>query len=168
LDKKIQHWSLKQQQQLQNDSKQQLTPGTPIGVIAGHSLRLKGLAVNPDDTLLCSASRDYSVRLWDVKTGDETAARKIDRNVATCLRWIPDSDLVLQGSEDLTLRVWDTRSMQVVQTMETGNYFAVRTACYDDSTCRRREMQRISPPDKIEICVLCFLRFAHALFCLCV
>lgn len=57
-----------------------------------------GLLLPADNKLLCSGSRDTSVRLWDVETGRETARNSTQLNVVTDIKWLlgPLSTVVAQ------------------------------------------------------------------------
>lgn len=98
--------------------------------------------------MLCSGSRDYSVRFWDTATAKEIRASADNLNVVTAVKWIPGETIVVQSefncrslssassfllrpstaSEDLTLRLWDSRTQSVVQRFSTDRYFPVRWA----------------------------------------
>ena len=109
----IQHWRRGQQE--------------PVQELQGHALSINALAVSYDETKLCSGSRDYTVRIWDIASQTQISKSEINRNVVTCCRWIGGTDpaLVAQGSEDLTVRVWDTRgpALQCGQILRGFVYF---------------------------------------------
>lgn len=83
-----------------------------------------------DEQTLCSGSRDTSVRLWDVKTGDCQSSVKAPRNLVTCLQYLPPSSggptsssaVVIQAGEDLKLRVWDFREGRQMPTLILEGY----------------------------------------------
>ena len=56
------------------------------------------------DNKICSGSRDNSVRLWDIETGNCLANMGILRNLVTQMKWVPGKTAVAQTSEDKSLR----------------------------------------------------------------
>ncbi len=49
---------------------------------------------------------DYSVRLWDVETGNELACLKGHTGPVRAVAFSPDSRFALSGSDDHTIRLW--------------------------------------------------------------
>ena len=94
----------------------------PVRTFDGHSLVIMGIACNQGEDVLCSGSRDYSVRWWDIETGVQKAANSITLNMVTALKWIEAND-VLQTSEDLIMKVWDARTAAVSQNFPKTDYF---------------------------------------------
>ncbi|XP_072045499.1 WD repeat-containing protein 31-like isoform X2 [Amphiura filiformis] len=91
----------------------------------GHTLVVTGLAVG--DNKVCSGSRDNSVRLWDIETGNCLANVAILRNLVTQIKWVPGQTAVAQTSEDKCLRIWDTRVLQEATTFPKKQY--IQTSC---------------------------------------
>ena len=83
-----------------------------------HDLTIADIATNSDGSVLCSGSRDYSVRVWDVASGKCAHEYRAPRNVVTSLLLAggdalsqhPSPGLLYQASEDLCVRVWDYRA----------------------------------------------------------
>lgn len=96
-----------------------------------HADRINGLAFSPDGQRLASASRDGSVRLWDLGNGrellnyrDHTADLKSqteDTNVfrVPAVAFSPDGQTVA-SSGGATIHVWDSRTGKRLQTL-TGH-----------------------------------------------
>eukprot|EP00611_Tribonema_gayanum_P023230 TRINITY_DN4842_c0_g1_i4.p1 TRINITY_DN4842_c0_g1~~TRINITY_DN4842_c0_g1_i4.p1 ORF type:complete len:388 (-),score=60.68 TRINITY_DN4842_c0_g1_i4:1015-2091(-) len=107
----------------------------PLASYRGHTLTVSALDLSADETRLWSGSRDTSVRLWDVSTGQQRGMVATPRNLVTCLKCMPGDEganAVVQGGEDLKLRLWDFRAPSSVpaQTLDGFVYFPL---CLDIS-----------------------------------
>ena len=69
-----------------------MTSDAEIARLEGHSDWIRALCVLPDGRL-ASGSSDNTIRLWDVKTGAESARLEIDAGVG-CLVALLDGRLV--------------------------------------------------------------------------
>lgn len=69
-------------------------------ILDAHSLNITGLAMSPgnfllrnsslysiDGNMICSGSRDYSTKIWDVETGELLREYSCSRNIVTCVAW---------------------------------------------------------------------------------
>ena len=70
-----------------------------------------------------SGSRDYSVKGWDIETGQCITEFSSPRNIVTVMEFSPTNENILfQGSEDLCIRVWDTRESSRQPAMHLTGY----------------------------------------------
>ncbi|XP_016385407.1 WD repeat-containing protein 31-like [Sinocyclocheilus rhinocerous] len=76
----------------------------PVQEFCGHELVVNGVAVSPDGSKLCTGSRDNSMRLWDIESGECLQKHTISRNLVTHVCWVPGSTSIVQTSEDKTIR----------------------------------------------------------------
>jgi WD40 repeat protein len=92
----------------------------------GHEMAVTSFCVAEESKKLCSGSRDQSVALWDVTTGQRIAEKGIPRNTVTCIELIPGPEnTFVQCSEDLSIRIWDIRELKpVLMVPLNDNYFA--------------------------------------------
>ncbi|GCC34073.1 hypothetical protein chiPu_0012546 [Chiloscyllium punctatum] len=89
--------------------------------------RASGKKRMPDGLKLCTGSRDNSICIWDVETGDCLQSCHISRNLVTHICWIPAESLVIQTSEDKMIRIWNSRELQVTHTFPIKQH--IQTYC---------------------------------------
>ncbi|KAK2140540.1 hypothetical protein LSH36_1321g00005 [Paralvinella palmiformis] len=113
----------------------------PVLQFKGHDLIISGLAINSvdlydmfeeevgnskyqtqseycldvDNSQMCSGSRDNSLRLWCLSTGECLRQNSVTRNLVTHVNWAEDSDIIAQTGEDKEVKIWDARTLAVVQ-----------------------------------------------------
>jgi WD40 repeat protein len=131
----------------------QILDGTPLRGLgdAGQLLNLEGhqhavvaLAYSPDGARIASASWDETARVWDARTGRETATFRGHSAAVTGVAWTRDGRHVASASRDGTVRVWDQATGAEVLTLDAqaGTVYglafnrdgtALATAHYDGS-----------------------------------
>lgn len=96
--------------------------GLDIGKIGGHTKGILCIAFSPDGTMLASASKDQTIRLWDVRNGHEVLQMGVvgKKNVQS-LSFSPNGRIVASGGGDKTVRLWDVASGKEVQRLESGS-----------------------------------------------
>ncbi|XP_019641040.1 PREDICTED: WD repeat-containing protein 31-like [Branchiostoma belcheri] len=99
----------------------------PIRAFRGHTMVVMGLTLNPDNTQVCTGSRDNSLRLWDVETGACLMENSVPRNLVTDICWVPGQQTVVQTGEDKVLKLWDARGLYVSCTFPQKQY--IQTSC---------------------------------------
>jgi WD40 repeat protein len=83
--------------------------------LTGHERGLSGggilaVAISPDNAWLATASRDRTVRLWNLNALDPSTAVRVLRGheeMVDGLRFAPDNRRLATGSRDRTVRLWD-------------------------------------------------------------
>jgi len=106
---------------------------------SGHDLVVTGVTLNPSCSQMLSGSRDNTVRLWDVDSGQCIRMTALAQNIVTHVCWgrASGSWMVAQSSEDKTVRLWDTRSLHVAIATVPKNH--IQTCCdltaADDRCC---------------------------------
>ncbi|HLJ96739.1 MAG TPA: protein kinase [Gemmataceae bacterium] len=89
--------------------------GLKIHPLHGHSELILGIAFSPDLAFarLASASRDSTVRIWDVRTGEEIVDPLVHTDFATSVAFSGDGRLLASGSADRIVRVWDANTWKL-------------------------------------------------------
>jgi WD40 repeat protein len=68
------------------------------------------VAFSPDGRLIASGSKDKTIKLWDVKTGEEIRTLKGHSSWVNSVTFSPDGRLIASGSEDKTIKLWDVKT----------------------------------------------------------
>ncbi len=87
--------------------------------LLGHTDELRTLEFSSSDSLLLSASRDKSVRLWDVMTGQLLETKKAHSSSTTAATFLNDQTVASVGF-DGTLAVWNLQSQEHLNTFSTS------------------------------------------------
>jgi WD40 repeat protein len=99
-------------------------PSVRIGT---HRSFLTALAFSPDGRMLASASKDYSVKLYELaedesKQRQDAVVQILNQHLGPvhCVTFSPDSQFVATGSEDGTVRLWESRTGRRVRLLHTS------------------------------------------------
>jgi WD40 repeat protein len=89
----------------------------PVRALAGHSDRVLGVAVTPDGRRAVSASKDKTLKVWDLVTGSELRTLTGHSGSVNGVAVTPDGRCAVSASDDATLKVWDLESGGEVRTL---------------------------------------------------
>ena len=91
--------------------------GTLLATLSGHADAVEAVAWSPDGTLLVSASKDHTVRLWGRVNGQALATLSGHADAVEAVAWSPDGRYLASVSLDETVRLWDTTTRQALATL---------------------------------------------------
>ena len=89
-----------------------------LRTLEGHSNFVTAVSLTPDGRRAVSGSRDKTLRVWDVETGQCLRTLEGHTNWVTAVSLTPDGRRAVSGSWDKTLRVWDVESGRCLCTLE--------------------------------------------------
>ncbi|KAJ9137226.1 Coronin [Pleurostoma richardsiae] len=87
---------------------------SPVSKFTGHTRKVGQVLFNPAaENILASASGDFTIKLWDVSTGQAPLTLK-HNDLVQSLSWNANGSLLVTTSRDKKLRVWDARQEKPV------------------------------------------------------
>ena len=95
----------------------------------GHSEAIQSVAWNPEKAVLATASRDGTIKLWDVSSGRLLNTLAGHENIVFSVVWSPDGQHLASGSYDRSVRLWDAASGMLLSTL-TGHESSVRSVAW--------------------------------------
>jgi WD40 repeat protein len=99
--------------------------GPLLRILVGHTREVTAVAVLPDGCRAVSASRDKTLRLWDLETGESLRTLEGHTSGVRAVAVLADGRRALSGSDDCTLRLWDLETGESLRTLE-GHTSGVR------------------------------------------
>jgi WD40 repeat protein len=79
--------------------------------------------------MLASGSDDYTIKLWDAKTGLELQTLKGHSDSVQSVAFSHDSQMLALGSYDYTIKLWDAKTGSELQTLK-GHSDSVRSVAF--------------------------------------
>ncbi|CAD8183791.1 unnamed protein product [Paramecium pentaurelia] len=101
----------------------------------GHSSCVRSVCISPDGNTLASGSDDKSIRIWDIKTGQQKA--KLDGHIlnVNSVCFSPDGNTLASGSgspfggSDCFIGIWDVKRGQQIAKLD-GHILSVNQICF--------------------------------------
>jgi WD40 repeat protein len=118
--------------------RKQVLPGFKLRhTLHGHKNSLNQIAWSQDGVLLASASKDTTIRLWNMESGQllhtlEGHSDEVNSDEVNSVAWSPDRRILASGSDDKTIRLWDTETGQLLQTLTKHSYYVSKVVWSPD------------------------------------
>ena len=84
--------------------------------VDNHREPITCVSVSRDGSLAVTGSRDFSVKIWQLSTGETHTTLEGHTGPVTCVDFAPNGLFAVSGSEDKTLRVWGLTLGLIVST----------------------------------------------------
>ncbi|MCC5644003.1 WD40 repeat domain-containing protein [Nostoc sp. CHAB 5824] len=109
--------------------------GQLIHTLKGHNGEVTSVSFSPDSKTLASGSGDYyttgnvfnigdyTIKLWDVKTGKEIRTLKGHDKAVKSVGFSPDGKTLASGSWDTTVKLWDVKTGKEIYALKGHNYY---------------------------------------------
>lgn len=92
-------------------------PGTR-NVLTGHTSQVDGVAISPNGQLLASGSTDFSVRIWDINTGEQLNLLEGHTGDITSIAFSPNGQLLVSTGRRFQAIVWDVQTGEMLNSLQ--------------------------------------------------
>jgi hypothetical protein len=119
-----------------------------------HTDQVAAVALSVDDKLVLSGSRDGSLRLWDVASGEALCVFQNPGGAITAVAVSPDGRWALSGSQDKSVRLWrlpltceqaiDDLTVAIRLEPASVSAHVLRGSCYLQQACYDQALADVS------------------------
>jgi WD40 repeat protein len=104
----------------------------PLYTLSGHSHIVRSLAISANGKLLVSGSRDQTIKIWQLETGELIRTLKGHRDEVCTITLSPDEQIIASGSTDKTIKLWHLETGELLSTF-TGHTDTVTAVVFTAS-----------------------------------
>jgi len=88
-----------------------------------------GFAISPDYSFIVSASKNWTLQMYDARTFEKTASIIGHTDAIEACAVSPDGSLIVSASRDRTLKIWDTDAVRDSSTTREERHIRPVTGC---------------------------------------
>ena len=92
--------------------------GPLVRTFSGHEEGVTTIAVTSDDKYIVSGSKDCTIRIWDLDTGEQIRVLQGHENSVNALALTSDDMYIISGSSDDTLRIWNLETGEQIHVLQ--------------------------------------------------
>ena len=81
--------------------------GKEIDLLTQNTDGISAIAFSPNNQLLASEGKDYTILLWDLKNGEQIRVFSGHQDIVKSIAFSPDGKTIASGSYDETIRIWE-------------------------------------------------------------
>lgn len=104
----------------------------PIYTLMGHAHIVGALAMSADAKILVSGSRDKTIKIWQLETGELVRTLKGHKDEVCAIALSPDEQIIASGSVDKTIKLWHVNTGELLATF-TGHTKTVTAVAFTAS-----------------------------------
>lgn len=82
------------------------------------SIELTGLAISPDNRLIAGCSRDCTIEIWNIASGQAAWKNKVEFTRIVNLSFSPDGQFLLSETDNRHFQLWETGSGRLLRELE--------------------------------------------------
>jgi WD40 repeat protein len=97
--------------------------------LEGHTNAVISMSFSPDGKTLASGSADKTIKLWNLKIGQEIGTLKGHTDYVNSVSFSPDSKTLASGSGDSTIKLWNLETEEEIRTLN-GHTNAVNSVSF--------------------------------------
>lgn len=113
-DGKIAIWKIPKDYTLFYEDPEEIKDISPIKKLSGHNRKVGHILWHPvAENILASSSADYTIKIWNVETGDDIFTLP-HTDLVTSFSFNYDGSLLATVSRDKKIRVWDIRAEKII------------------------------------------------------
>ena len=100
--------------------------------LRGHSSWIARIAWSPDGNTLASPSRDQTIRIWNLQTGQWVQTLVGHSQGVLCTSWSPDGRVLASCSFDKMICLWETQTWQPLRMLTGHSHYVYSVAWSPD------------------------------------